>query len=181
MVKNLPAMQETWVRSLGWEDPLEKGMATHSSILAWRILWTEEPGGLQSMGSERVRQDWVITHTLDTFIWLPAYHQLASYNYHQVTQLSFLLVVITFKICSLSNFQVYSTMLTIITMLYIRSLACSPYDWKFVPTLPRSPHSSHPQPLSIIILLPSMSLSFLDYTDKWNNTVFVFLCLTYFT
>ena len=54
MVKNLPAMQETWVRSLGWEDPLEKGMATHSSILAWRILWTEEPGGLQSMGSQRV-------------------------------------------------------------------------------------------------------------------------------
>ena len=45
MVKNLPTMQETQVRSLGWEDPLEKGMATHSSILAWRILWTEEPGG----------------------------------------------------------------------------------------------------------------------------------------
>ena len=44
MVKNLPAMQETWVQSLGWKDPLEKGMATHSSILAWRIRWTEEPG-----------------------------------------------------------------------------------------------------------------------------------------
>ena len=51
MVKNLLALQETQVRSLGQEDPLEKGMATHSSILAWRILWTEEPGGLQSMGS----------------------------------------------------------------------------------------------------------------------------------
>ena len=51
MVKNLPAMRETWVRSLGWEDPLEKGMATHSSIPAWRIPWTEETGGLQSMGS----------------------------------------------------------------------------------------------------------------------------------
>ena len=49
MVKNLPAMQETGVRSLGREDPLEKGMATHSSILAWRIPWTEEPGGLQSI------------------------------------------------------------------------------------------------------------------------------------
>ena len=48
--KNLPAMQESWVRFLGWEDPLEKGMATHSSILAWRIPWREEPGGLQSMG-----------------------------------------------------------------------------------------------------------------------------------
>ena len=51
-VKNLPAMWETWVQSLGWEDPLEEGMATHPSILAWRIPWTEEPGGLQSMGSQ---------------------------------------------------------------------------------------------------------------------------------
>ena len=50
MVKNLPTMQETWVQSLGWEDTLKKGMATHSSILAWRIPWTEESGGLQSMG-----------------------------------------------------------------------------------------------------------------------------------
>ena len=49
-VKNLPAMQETWVQFLGWEDALEKEMATHSSILAWKIPWTEEPGGLQSMG-----------------------------------------------------------------------------------------------------------------------------------
>ena len=51
-------MQETWVQSLGWEDPLRRGMATHSSILAWRIPWTEETGGLQSMGSQRVGQDW---------------------------------------------------------------------------------------------------------------------------
>ena len=57
MVKNLPAMQETWVQSLGWEDPLEKGMATHASILAWRIPWTEEPGGLQSVGLQRIRYD----------------------------------------------------------------------------------------------------------------------------
>ena len=54
MIKNLPAMQETEVQSLGWEDPLEEGMATHSSILAWRILWTEEPGKLQSVESQRV-------------------------------------------------------------------------------------------------------------------------------
>ena len=57
MVKNLPAMQKTQVQSLGWEDALEKGMATHSSILAWRIPWTEESGGLQSMGSQRVGHD----------------------------------------------------------------------------------------------------------------------------
>ena len=57
MVKNLPAIQETQVLSLGLEDPLEKGVATHSSILAWRVLWTEEPGGLYSMGSQRVEYD----------------------------------------------------------------------------------------------------------------------------
>ena len=57
MVKNLPAMQEIWIRPLDWEDPLKKGMATHSSILAWRIPWTEEPGGLQSMGLQRVGHD----------------------------------------------------------------------------------------------------------------------------
>ena len=57
-VKNLPAVQETWVRSPGREDPLEKEMATHSSILAWKISWTKEPGGLQSMGSQRVGHDW---------------------------------------------------------------------------------------------------------------------------
>ena len=57
MVKNLPAMQETRIQSLGGEDPLEKGMAIHSSILAWRIPWTEKPGGLLCMGSQRVGHD----------------------------------------------------------------------------------------------------------------------------
>ena len=57
MVKNPPAMQKTWVQSLGVQDPLEKEMATHSSILAWKIPWTEEPGELQSMGSQRVGHD----------------------------------------------------------------------------------------------------------------------------
>ena len=57
MVKNLPAMQKTQVQSLGWEDPQEKGMATYCSILAWRIPWTEEPGGLLSMGLHRVGHD----------------------------------------------------------------------------------------------------------------------------
>ena len=56
-VKNLPAMQETWVQFLGQEDALKKGMATHSSILAWSIPWTEEPGGLQSTGLQIVRHD----------------------------------------------------------------------------------------------------------------------------
>ena len=60
-VKNLPAMQDTWVQYLGWENPLEKEVATHSSILAWRTPWTEELGRLQSMGSQRVGHDSMIT------------------------------------------------------------------------------------------------------------------------
>ena len=66
LVKNLPAMKETWVRFLGWEDPLEKEMATHSSILAWRIPWTEESGRLQSMGSQES----------DTTYWLNCYYYM---------------------------------------------------------------------------------------------------------
>ena len=69
-VKNLPAVQESQVRSLGQEDPLQKGMATHSSNLAWRIPWTEEPGGRQSMGSQRVGHD-KVTHTTSFPYFLP--------------------------------------------------------------------------------------------------------------
>ena len=71
-LKNLPAMGETWVRSLGWEDPLEKEMATHSSILTWRIPWMEEPGGLQSTRFQRVGHDWVASLSLcwDRFFFL---------------------------------------------------------------------------------------------------------------
>ena len=65
-IKNLPAMWETWVWSMGWEDPLQKGIAIHSSILAWRIPWTEEPGGLQSMGLQRVGHNWS-TNTFTLF------------------------------------------------------------------------------------------------------------------
>ena len=68
MVNKLPEMRETWVRSLGWEDPLEEDMATCSSILAWRIPWTEEPGRLQSIGLQRV--DMTKQFSLSLFIWL---------------------------------------------------------------------------------------------------------------
>ena len=63
LVKNLSAMQETWVWSLNWNDLLEEGMATHSSVLAWRIPWTEEPGGLRSVGLQRVGHGWATKHT----------------------------------------------------------------------------------------------------------------------
>ena len=85
MVKNLPTMKETRVWSLSREDPLEKGMATHSSILAWRIPWTEEPGGLQSMGSQRVRQHWV-TNTI------PLYYILCNIlQNHWISKLAIML------------------------------------------------------------------------------------------
>ena len=95
VVKNPPAMQEpqeTWVQSLGREDPLEKSMAIQSSILAWRIPWTEEPGGLQSMGSQRVRHNWrnlACTHAL-IFIWTVVYNSylrslLSFLQYHQIS------------------------------------------------------------------------------------------------
>ena len=70
-VKRLPTMQETWVWSLGWEDPLEKEMATHSSILAWKIPWMEKSGSLQSMGSQRVRHDWVTWLSFFPILWSP--------------------------------------------------------------------------------------------------------------
>ena len=65
MVKNLPTVQEIWVRSLGWEDSLEKGLAAYSSTLAWRIPWTEEPGGLQSMGSQSDTTEHLSLHLSD--------------------------------------------------------------------------------------------------------------------
>ena len=68
-VKKLLVMQETWVWSLGWEDPLEKGMATHSSILAWRIPWTEEPGRIQFIGYQRVGHDWVTFSSSHVWMW----------------------------------------------------------------------------------------------------------------
>ena len=70
MVKNLPAMWEIRVQSLSWEDPLEKEMATHSSILAWKIPWTEEPGGLRSMGLQSVGHDNTHLSFLHVFSWL---------------------------------------------------------------------------------------------------------------
>ena len=69
-VKNLPTTRETWVRSLGWDDPLEEDMATHSSILAWRIPWTEEAGGLQSMGLQRVRHDFHLGRGIEGLVML---------------------------------------------------------------------------------------------------------------
>jgi len=69
MIKNLPAVRKTWFQSLGWEDPLEKEMATHFSILAWRIPWTEELGGLQSMGSQKVRHIWVTNACFSFRVW----------------------------------------------------------------------------------------------------------------
>ena len=74
-IKHLPAMQETQVQSLSWEDPLEKEMATHSSIPAWRIPWTEEPGGLQSTGLQRVGHNWATSRPVPVAPWKESYDQ----------------------------------------------------------------------------------------------------------
>ena len=79
-LKCLPAMRETWIQSLGLEDPLEKEMATHSSTLAWRIPWTEEPGGLQSTGSQSVGHDWVTSLSL-SYVSIYVYKCVYMYFY----------------------------------------------------------------------------------------------------
>ena len=71
VAKKPPAKEETWVWSLGQEDPLEEGIATHSSILAWKTLWIEEPGGLQTKGSWRVEHNWVTEYSLCKYFWIP--------------------------------------------------------------------------------------------------------------
>ena len=95
-IKNPPPVWETWAWSLGWEDPLKESMATHSSILAWRIPSTEEPGGLQSMGSQRVRRNWVTYTFLDFRI--SGFHYIQPFRkvlYH-IPYFLFLTVEMTF-------------------------------------------------------------------------------------
>ena len=97
MVKRLLIMWETWVRSLGWEDPLEKEMAPHSSILAWKIPWMEEPGRLQSTGLQRVGHDWVNSLSL-SFLWA----EMCLYKLHGFNSplwKSFLFAMITLDVC----------------------------------------------------------------------------------
>ena len=83
-VKNMPAMQESRIQPLGREDPLEKGMATHSSTSAWRIPRTEEPGGLQSVGWQRVRHDWATNTTRVHDMFLPCYVFILIINHHHL-------------------------------------------------------------------------------------------------
>ena len=84
MLKHLLEMQETWVQSLGWEDPLEKEMAAHSSTLAWKIPWTAEPGRLLSMGSQRVRHDEGISLSLP--VYLLSFHQFPNLHNNSTAQ-----------------------------------------------------------------------------------------------
>ena len=89
-IKNLPAMQETQVQSLVWEDPLEKRMATHCSIFAWRIPWTEEAGGLQSMGLQRVGHDWATNTFTCSISWICFFLYLLSFSHCQLRSVTFL-------------------------------------------------------------------------------------------
>ena len=92
MMKNLPAVQEIQVRSLGQEDPLEKEMATHSRVLAWKIPWTEEPGGLQSMGLQRVGHKWATNPSfLPYFLSSSSRFQLGDYKLLSLSEFTSLL------------------------------------------------------------------------------------------
>ena len=107
MVKILPAMQDTWVQSLGWEDTLENEMATHSSILAWRIPWIEEPCRLPSTGSQRVRHDWITnTFSFHTLIW---HHFWVNYMLPILLMGRLVLVCQFSSVQSLSRVQLFVT------------------------------------------------------------------------
>ena len=103
LVKSLPVMQETWVRSLSREDLLEKGMATHSGILTWRIPWTEEPGGIQSMRSQRVRHDWVTNTFTFICVSLSVFNISGGYGKGAVLTKSCRAYRIQFGFCCLGN------------------------------------------------------------------------------
>ena len=103
MVKTLPAMQETWVQSLAWDDPLEKEIETHSSILAWRISWTEESGGLQSMVLQRIRQNWATNSFTFTIVDVQPKLQVNNIVIHSFFFFSFIFIswrLITLQYCS---------------------------------------------------------------------------------
>ena len=99
MAKNLSAMEEIWVQSLGWEDPLEKGMATHFSILSWRNPWAEEPGGLQSMGLQRIRGNWV-TNTFRRLLLFSCYVVSDSLQPHGLQHARLLCPSLSPRVCS---------------------------------------------------------------------------------
>ena len=157
LVKNPSIVWETWVRSWVGKIPWRRERLPTPVFLPGESHGQRSLVGYSPWGQKESDRTERLTHALDTFIWLPAYHQFASYNYHQVTQLSFLLVVITFKICSLSNFQVHSTMLTIITMLYIRSLERIHLGILYLWMKP--PHLPHTQPVGTNILPSYILLS----------------------
>ena len=161
-------MQETWVWSLIWKDPLEKEMATHSSIPAWEIPRTEDPGGLQSMGSQRVGHDLVTekkkTKTGYTMCWFDIimYHKkiitwAAAYTFIILHNYYFLFCVIsTFKIYCISNFQVYDTIL--LTMCSVVKLCLILYD-----AMDCSPPGSSVHGIFQATLLECVAISFSIY------------------
>ena len=122
-------MQETWVQSLGREDPLEREMTTHSSILAWEIPWIEEPGGLQPMGSQRIRHDWSDLAQHDGKGW---HIQFKDYKYNVIINM-FLKMFSEFIYCSMLKLSIFLTtgLPTRTAMLYKpRSLHVYPYGWR---------------------------------------------------
>ena len=120
-VKNLPAVWETRVRSLGQEDPLEEKMATHSSILVWRIPWTEEPGGLPSMGSQRVRRDW---HDLACSLCL-----MSTFGVQAEMYKIFIFKPVLLKMCTSFFFLLFPYMRNLFGKLFEKQNSYEQSDW----------------------------------------------------
>ena len=173
--ENLPAVQETWVRSLGWEDPLEEGMAAHSSILAWRTPWTEEPDGLQPMGSQRVRHDQATRQQhllMDTWVssifWLLWILLLWKwvYKYDFETQVSVLLGVYP-------EMQLLGNIVT--EFLIFWEVA------KLFPVTTCTVLHSHPQHIGVSVALHSCQLFFVCFFGNspylWDTFDHLSLCL----
>ena len=142
-LKNLPAMQEIWVRSLGWEDPLEKGMATHSSICAWRIPWTEEPGGLQSTGFHRAGHEWsnlawmhttLIVNHLDLLLWRYFEHFIPRVTGENPLIKIFLYIHSYFQ-SELLFFTFLFLFVSLTTLWSMRDLSSLTRDWTMPPSV----------------------------------------------
>ena len=160
-VKCLPMMQKTWVWSLSWEDPLEKEMATHSSTLAWRILWMEEPGGLQSMGLQIVGHDWVTSFI--AFIKYCIFYKLMFMAVLHQSSLSAPFVQQHLLTSCLSHFGNAHSISNFFIIIVLVMVICDHWPLMFLLSLFWDAMSTPKQPISL-----SLQASLFPFTQCWT-------------